>query len=207
MTTHQRTITKSRGFTIFFAVLVGSLALAIGVSVYELLIRELELSQVARESQFAIYAADAGVECALYWDARYGGTGSAFAKSNNSPDVPSGVTCTSLASGGAHDIAADGWHSSLNVNNPPSLTSVPSSSWNSWHEALTSANGTTTFVILLPHPVSNTVTIASPCAKVTVVKNTPGEGAPHRTTIISRGYNTCTNSGVVRVERAFQVTY
>jgi hypothetical protein len=56
------------GFTAFFAVLVSALALAIGLSIYDLLLRELTLSQTARDSQSAIFAADTGVECALYWD-------------------------------------------------------------------------------------------------------------------------------------------
>jgi hypothetical protein len=56
------------GFTILFAVLTGSLLLAIGVAVFNITLKELILSSSARDSQFAIYAADTGIECALYWD-------------------------------------------------------------------------------------------------------------------------------------------
>ena len=63
------------GFTILFAVLTSSLLLAIGVAIFNLTYRELLLSSSARDSQFAIYAADTGVECALYWDS----LGQAFA--------------------------------------------------------------------------------------------------------------------------------
>ena len=64
-----------KGFTIFFAMLVGALALSIGLAIYDLTVRELDLSATATQSQYAIYAADSGAECALYWDNKYGGKG------------------------------------------------------------------------------------------------------------------------------------
>src|SRR3989344_158753 len=183
----------TRGFTIFFAVLVGSLALAIGLSIYELLIRELALSQIATQSQYAIYAADAGAECALYWDGRYNGTNSAFATSTDTANIASGITCTTLSTGGSHDIAADGWNSAIiglsNVNNPPTLASasqLPAAAWPGWHEDLTATTATTTFLLVLGSPP----TYPSPCAKVQVGKS----GNPAITTLISRGYNTCSAS-------------
>ena len=97
---------KPRGFTIFFAVLVASLSLAIGLAIYELLVRELDLSQTARESQYAIYAADTGAECALYWDNKaplLNGATSVFATSSdagNSNPPANGVLCN------GQDIAA-----------------------------------------------------------------------------------------------------
>ncbi len=57
-----------RGFTILFAVLTASLLLAVGIAVFQVTLKELLLSSSARDSQFAIYAADTGIECALYWD-------------------------------------------------------------------------------------------------------------------------------------------
>jgi hypothetical protein len=60
----------SAGFTIYFAVLVATLSLSVGLAIYDLLVRELTLSQVATQSQYAIFAADTGIECALYWDSK-----------------------------------------------------------------------------------------------------------------------------------------
>lgn len=57
----------SRGFTILYAVLIASILLAIGIAIFDITVRELRLSSIARESQVAVYAADAGAECALYW--------------------------------------------------------------------------------------------------------------------------------------------
>lgn len=75
--------TKARGFTMFFAVLVSSLALAIGLAIYDLVTRELLLSTTTAQSQYAIYAADTGVECALYWDFKYNTSNSIFPTSTS----------------------------------------------------------------------------------------------------------------------------
>lgn len=166
-----------KGFTIFFATLVGSLALAIGVAIYDLTIRELDLSSTANESQYAIYAADAGAECALYWDLKCPTTGgpaycatsggSAFATSSASSQPSSGVFCT------AQDIAG-AW----SVTKP-----------------VGQGIATTTFTLNFPpYPY---------CATVEVGKS----GSPTLTTIISHGFNTCLTGGQTRLERVLQVTY
>lgn len=61
-----------RGFTLLLAALVASAVLAIGAAIYRLAVKEVNLSSLGRESQFAFYAADTAAECALYWDFRYG---------------------------------------------------------------------------------------------------------------------------------------
>lgn len=179
---------KARGFTIFFAVLVASLALAIGLSIYDLTVRELDLSGVANQSQYAIYAADTGAECALYWDTKcsLGGcsTGSAFATSTETdggtfPPV-SGVLCNT------QDVAANG--------TPPSPYGPPPTNWTAWDTSQKTASAaTTTFTV--------TFSSQSYCATVTVAKN-----GTH-TTVVSHGYNTCVSGGITRVERALQVSY
>src|SRR3989344_841527 len=66
--------------------LVGSLALAVGFAIYDLTVREIDLSAAASQSQYAIYAADTGVECALYWDSKapaLNGVSSIFATSTS----------------------------------------------------------------------------------------------------------------------------
>lgn len=57
------------GYTLLFAILISSIILAIGVSILGLARKELMLTLGAKESQVAIYAADDGLECAIYWDA------------------------------------------------------------------------------------------------------------------------------------------
>ncbi len=69
---------RQTGFTMLFAVLVSSLLLSIGISIFNLTIKELSLSAAGRESQFAFYAADTGADCALYWDLKGSVDGSTF---------------------------------------------------------------------------------------------------------------------------------
>jgi len=75
---------SGRGFAILFTLLIVSITLSISLGVYNLLIGEIILSGTGRDSQLAFYAADAGVECALYWDIQQ----SAFSTS-----TPNNITC------------------------------------------------------------------------------------------------------------------
>lgn len=59
---------KNKGFTLLFAVLVSVLVLAVGASVITIALKQTILSSTGRESQYAFYAANTGLECALFWD-------------------------------------------------------------------------------------------------------------------------------------------
>jgi Tfp pilus assembly protein PilX len=61
-------IHRQSGFAMLFSVLVSSLILSVGLSIFNLTLKELVLSSSGRESQFAFFAADSGAECALYWE-------------------------------------------------------------------------------------------------------------------------------------------
>lgn len=64
----KTSITKKSGFVVLYAVLVSSLLISIGLSIFSLSSKEFALSAAASESQISVFAADAGLECALYWD-------------------------------------------------------------------------------------------------------------------------------------------
>ena len=61
----------NRGFTVLLATLVASIALSLGVAVFSLAQKQVELSRLGRDSQVAFYSADTAAECALFWDRRY----------------------------------------------------------------------------------------------------------------------------------------
>ena len=61
---------NERGFTLLLSALIVSIVLALGASISGLAQKELTLSSIGRDSQFAFYTADSGAECALYWDIR-----------------------------------------------------------------------------------------------------------------------------------------
>lgn len=60
-----------RGFTLLLSTLIASLLLILGASMFGITKKEVILSSLGRDSQFAFYAADAGSECGLYWDFRH----------------------------------------------------------------------------------------------------------------------------------------
>ena len=53
------------------ATLIVSIVLALGTSIFGLVQKELILTSIGRDSQYAFYAADTGAECALYWSERH----------------------------------------------------------------------------------------------------------------------------------------
>ncbi|HVZ75810.1 MAG TPA: hypothetical protein VG934_00885 [Candidatus Paceibacterota bacterium] len=184
---------SKRGFTAFFAVLVASLALAVGLAIYDLLSRELALSQVATQSQYAIFAADTGAECALYWDNKYTGATapSVFGTSSTAAWGASPINCNGI------DITTKGppavdWSSYTD----PTLYNCPSSPGSAWCIASSANAATTTFSMTM---TSGSQTV---CATVVVAK----VGNPAQTIVTSHGYNTC-SAGGVRIERALQVNY
>src|SRR3989344_3569012 len=63
--------TDRRGFTLLLSALIASIVLVLGASIFQIAQKELTLSSIGRDSQFAFYAADTGAECALYWDIRH----------------------------------------------------------------------------------------------------------------------------------------
>jgi len=95
-------VSSSRGFTLIIAILVSSLMLAIGFSLANFAVKQIIISSTGRESQFAFYAADTGIECAFYWDFKYGAD-SAFATSSASNPPTSNIHCNN------QDIAASPW--------------------------------------------------------------------------------------------------
>lgn len=85
--------TESGGYILLLTVLIISIFLAIGLSIYALSIKEFILASFLRESERALATADRALECALYWDRSYPQNGlpyTAFATSTTY-DIPSNI--------------------------------------------------------------------------------------------------------------------
>lgn len=82
-----------RGFTLLMSVLIASILLALGYEIYNLAVKEVTLSSAGRESQFAFFAADTGIECALHADVKL----DAFATSSPLTELDCGTATTTLA--------------------------------------------------------------------------------------------------------------
>ena len=60
--------TSPRGFTLLIAIVLTSVLLSVGLALLDVTYKQVTLSSSARQSQYAFYAADSALECALYWD-------------------------------------------------------------------------------------------------------------------------------------------
>jgi hypothetical protein len=76
---------SDKGFTLLLAALISAIVLSLGAAIFSIAQKQIILSGLGRDSQFAFYAADTLAECALYWEFRF----SYFASSS-----PAGVTPT-----------------------------------------------------------------------------------------------------------------
>jgi hypothetical protein len=70
ITIKMKNITKirKRGVVLLIAILVSGITLAVGIGVYNRVFKELLFASFWKQTQVAFSAADAGLECALYWD-------------------------------------------------------------------------------------------------------------------------------------------
>lgn len=59
-----------QGFSLLLTVLIVSIILSLALGIGSIVLNQIKLSGTGRQSQIAFYAADAGAECALYWDFR-----------------------------------------------------------------------------------------------------------------------------------------
>lgn len=59
---------KNYGFVLLFSLLISSILLATGLGISRLMVKQITLAGLSRESQVAFFAADSGLECALHWD-------------------------------------------------------------------------------------------------------------------------------------------
>lgn len=96
---------NARGITLLLSVLIISIVLAVSLGVSNIITTEIFLSNTGRQSQIAFYAADAGIECAAYWDTLHAGLSrSAFATSTPSANT---ISC------GGQNFSVGGWASCI----------------------------------------------------------------------------------------------
>ncbi len=69
----QKNTTHQSGFVLLFSLVVSAIIFLVGAGIFSLSFKELLVSSISKESQKSIFAADSGVECALYADTANGG--------------------------------------------------------------------------------------------------------------------------------------
>lgn len=171
-------ITKKNGFALLYAVLVASLFLAIGATIASATLKNFVFASSGRDSQFAFYSADSGIECALYWD-KLGldGSGVSIFPTSTSPTAvqATSFTCNdqSVALPRATADASGGVDSQFTIG-----------------------------------PSSPPYSIGDVCATVIVTKYASTTAPTEfLTTVVSRGYNTCDTQNPRRLERGLRADY
>ena len=135
-------LNKKEGFTLLVASLIASLMLVVGLAIFNITFKEVQLTATSRDSQLAFFAADMGMECALFWDVTHTGfSDTVFATSSTYLGAASGsgIRCADILDISTVWITADPPY-----NHPPPTVDA----------------ATTTF----------TLTLDETCAKVTVAK-------------------------------------
>lgn len=133
---------KKKGISLVVALIMTTLLLAISMSIGNIILRQLRITNTSTNSQSAFYAADSALECALYWDTQTDGTIA------GSFDVAIFGTTTTHQTGSLNPIRCG-----VNSESPMSFVKTANDSSN--------AIATTTFDI----DYGNT------CAHVEIVKN------------------------------------
>lgn len=181
---------NNKGYTLLFSVLIASVVLGIGISILNISKKELLISTSARDSSSAFYAADSGIECAIFSD-------------TSSQGIPS-----------SFDPESGNMNPVLRCNVPYSFDPPvygPTSEEGTWVFHMKSGSSEA-YDPAIPKSALNLA--GKSCAVVTVTKLIDGTEKV-KTTIISRGYNigwrpdtelpgnkgTCDLGSVKRVER------
>jgi Tfp pilus assembly protein PilX len=87
-----------RGITIYIAVTITAALILVSFSIINITLKQISLSSAGRDSQAAFYAADSGIECALYWNFRNEiGPYSAFDPSKPVQDINCNNTLISVS--------------------------------------------------------------------------------------------------------------
>ncbi len=184
--TFFKKIKDEKGFTLLFAVIVSTLVLAVGGSIINIALKQVILSGTGRESQYAFYAANTGIECAYYWDIAGVSGAPAFATSSSGFDIPGTAACA-----GTTDIYDDDSTDAERKN----------------FETEDLGDGVTQSYFRLQNFTNPAGQELEYCADVYVRKTTDGSGAVTATVIESRGYNTCDEDNPRRIERGLEMNY
>jgi hypothetical protein len=62
---------NQKGMTLFIAIVIMSVLLFISFAVINIALKSILFASSGRDSQYAFYAADAGLECAMYFDSKF----------------------------------------------------------------------------------------------------------------------------------------
>jgi hypothetical protein len=191
MTEQQTKGKKEGGYILLITVLLISIFLAIGLSVFTIGIKELILASFIRESRKAFAVADRAVECTLYWDRAYPANGFAYTI------FPTSTDYISIESGSPMNKLINGVDTALlrtATCDGATLLHSDNHSQGWWQAQFTNSDPIFIVSYSIQFPSDNT------CAEVVVEKNDLS------TTVRANGYSNCNTSDPRRIQRTIEVT-
>lgn len=207
---------KQKGFAILFALLVTTSVLTLVSGIFALAEKERVLSRAGRDSQLAFFMADAGADCAFFWDRKFflatnpstGApfTASVFRSSSASTLPPAGVVRCNQNPGPPASVVSSG---DL-VSNGGSVTSIQG--WRVGSPAVpdpTLTSAVTEFILPGTTTAVFTANYRGPCAVVRVSKLVldPTPPALIQTTVRSEGLSICDQTNPRTARRVITSTY
>ena len=93
----KENIKDKNGFTMLVAIIITSMLMMVSFVVVNIALKQLILTNAAKESQYSFYNADSGTECAVYWDIHRDNENDAFESMfASSPESPTAkeITCS-----------------------------------------------------------------------------------------------------------------
>lgn len=176
---------KRRGMVLILALVISSIILLFGLDIANISAKQLYLSSFNKNSESALFMADAMFECTYYWDTYVNLVNGTTGKGSdgNYYFPPPGGSPTA----GSPDLLCMG------VNIVPS-----SADPTQYATSQQTINGVVSQVTKLQIAPSG---LTQPCASATITKTSTG------TTIDVYGQNTCDTTQPRRVERGFRIEY
>lgn len=207
----KQSLKFKKGFSVLFASLTGSLVLAIGLAILSITIKQITLASAGRESQLAFYAADTGVECALFLD-----SGGGNVDSGGNKICPQGIF--GIPNDDSSDFTQCGLEAGQYSFNSGAnkykcigsdFNSVPSVGRNTISVPVLQTSSETGYPVVVTN-FSLRDSSDNLCFNVSVEKSRVLEGINEGnilTKIVSRGYSTCETPSRNRFERAIKIKY
>ena len=101
---------KNKGFVLLYATVISSIILAITLGVSDISLKEIKFSTSAKDTNNALFAADTGAECALYYDR-------SDINRFTSPDPSGSITCAGVTLNPIFSGDANVWSYNFTITN------------------------------------------------------------------------------------------
>jgi Tfp pilus assembly protein PilX len=93
-----------KGFALLFSILLASFLISLGISIFSISMKEIQITTSIRDSQVAYYAADSAIDCITYWDVKNGAIPECISNNSSSCDMVSTTTYNQTLTCNGHPV-------------------------------------------------------------------------------------------------------